>query len=123
MRRSTPCGRRSSRYAVLDSLQCSDRDVQLGLNALRRALTKQTQAGVPWHARHALDVIAILDMPAWAALLALLDECPVMLANVSASGPARPLSISMSAFAFISDNTQIASVHAFMSSLPDTLAQ
>jgi hypothetical protein len=84
-------------------------------------MTRHWQAGEPWRARDALDVIAILDMPAWAALLGLIDECPVMHAGIGASRGSRTLAVSASAFEFISENSQIASVREFMHSLPDTL--
>jgi hypothetical protein len=106
---------------VLTSLQCADRETQMGLNALRMAMTKHWRAGAPWRARDALDVIAILDMPAWAALLGLIDECPVIHAGLGASRNSRTLAVSASAFEFISENTQIATVHDFMQSLPEIL--
>src|SRR5262249_28595097 len=62
---------------VLARLRCDDRDVQTGLDALRIQLSRSCSERTPWRARDALDVIAILDMPAWAALLGLIDECPV----------------------------------------------
>jgi hypothetical protein len=107
---------------VLAAISCADRETQFGLHVLRRELTKHRQAGAPWRARSALDVLAILDMPAWAALCALFDELPVMLANVGNSGASRPRSVSTSSFEFISDNSQIASVRLFMESLPRLLS-
>lgn len=107
---------------TIADLQCSDREIQLGLYVLGRELTKQWQAGTPWRARNALEVIAMLDMPAWAALCGLIDEFPVMLANVSASGASRPRSISPSAFEFISGNAQVASVRRFLQSLPELIS-
>ena len=84
-------------------------------------MTKQWQAGAPWRARDALDVMAILDMPAWATLLGLIDECPVLHASISASGGSRTRAVSATAFEFISENSQIASVREFMQRLPETL--
>jgi hypothetical protein len=107
---------------TLTELRCGDRETQLELHVLQRELTRHWRAGAPWRARSALEVIAILDMPAWAALLALFDELPVMLANVGVSGGSRPQSVSASAFEFISDNSQIESVCEFMQSLPDVLS-
>ena len=63
---------------ALSNLECSDADIQEGLNALSIELTRERDAGTPWQARHALDVIGMLDMPAWASVMGLLDECPVM---------------------------------------------
>ena len=84
-------------------------------------MAKHWQVGAPWHARDALDVIAILDMPAWAALLGLIDECPVIHAGMGASQDSRTRAVSAIAFEFISENSQIASVRKFLQSLPETL--
>ena len=102
-------------------LRHDDREIQSGLVALRIAMTRHWKAGTPWHAREALDVIAILDMPAWAALLGLIDECPVIHGGVAATRGSGTRTVSASAFEFISENSQIASVRTFMQSLPDTL--
>jgi hypothetical protein len=106
---------------ILTDLQCHDRETQTGLDALRLEIEKQWQTATPWRARDALEVIAILDMPAWATLLALIDECPVMHAAIAASRGTRTLAVDASAFEFISENSQIASVREFMQSLPDIL--
>ena len=66
-------------------------------------------------------MIAILDMAAWAVLLALIDECPVLHAGVGASKDSWTTSVSASDFEFISENSQIASVREFMQSLPERL--
>ena len=106
---------------VLEELRGSDDDSEDGLRSLRSELTKHSRAGVPWRARDALDVIMILDTPAWATLLGLIDECPVMHAALDTAPNSGTRSVSPSAFAFISENSQIATVHAFMESLADTL--
>jgi hypothetical protein len=106
---------------VLDEVRCSDHDLQLGLYVLRRELHKQLQAGSPWRARRRLDVLATLDLPAWAALQALLDECPVMLANVSVSHDRRRHTLNPSEFQFIADVRHIAAVHEFLLSLTELL--
>jgi hypothetical protein len=106
---------------VLAGLRCDDRDLQTGLNGLRRNLRACCRAGMPWRARDALDVIAILDTPAWAALLALIDECPVLHAVLNSSRGPRVRSVSATAFEFISENSQIASIREFVESLPETL--
>ena len=105
---------------LLADLRCSDRDVATGLYTLRRELAKQWRAGTPWHARKAFDVLAILDLPAWAALLGLIDECPVMLANV-ARHPSAVHSITVSEFEFISGNAHLASIRSFVRDLPNQL--
>ena len=106
---------------VLTRVRCDDREIQTGLDALRVRMAKCLRAGAPWRARGALDVIASLDMPAWAVLLALIDECPMLHACVGALRNSRTLSVSASDFEFISENSQIASVREYMRSLPETL--
>jgi hypothetical protein len=122
-----------SLIGILAGLRSDDHELQAGLDALRLEMTRHWQAGEPWRARDALDVIMILDMPAWATLVGLIDECPVIHAGLGASRGARgtrgtrgtretPLrAVSASAYEFISENSQIASVREFMRSLPDTL--
>ena len=82
---------------------------------------RQRDAGTPWRARDALDVIAMLDMPAWASLLGLLDECPVLPAALTATLEGRTGAVSATAFEFISTTGQIGEVRAFMARLPDLL--
>jgi hypothetical protein len=106
---------------VLTRLRYDDREIQAGLDALRTEMTRHWQAGAPWRARDLLDVILILDMPAWATLLGLIDECPVMHAGIGASRGSPTRAVSASAFEFISENSQIATVREFMQSLPETL--
>ena len=106
---------------VLKELRCEDRETQAGLTALRIQMTKHRKSGTPWHARDAMDVLTALDMPAWAALLGLIDECPVLAASIGALRDARTRAVSASAFEFISENSQIASVHEFLDALPEIL--
>jgi Family of unknown function (DUF6178) len=106
---------------ILAELRCEDRETRAGLDALRIELARHLQAGEPWRARGALDVVAILDMPAWAALLGLIDECPVIHAGLRASRDPRARAVSADSFEFISENRQIASVREFMRLLPATL--
>jgi hypothetical protein len=109
--------------AVLDRMRCDDREIQAELDALRIKMAKHWQAGAPWRARDALDVIATLDLLAWAVLLALIDECPALHAGIGASQDSRTLSVSATDFEFISENNQIASVREFMRSLLETLSR
>jgi hypothetical protein len=106
---------------ALNSLQCGDRDIQEDLDKLRVELTRHSEWGEPWRARQAFEVLAILDMPAWAALLGLIAEFPVMHAGLAPSA-ARARSIDANAFEFISENSQIATVRVFLASLPDALS-
>lgn len=108
-------------HNLLTDLRCSDHETQSGLTALRIALARHSNAQTPWYARDALDVIAILDMPAWAALLGLIAECPVLHAAINASPGSGIRTVRASDFTFISENNQIASVRLFMQSLPQIL--
>ena len=106
---------------VLTRLRYDDREIQAGLDALRIEMARQWQVGAPWRARDSLDVMMILDMPAWATLLGLIDECPVIHAGIGASRGSPTRAVSASAFEFISENSQIASVREFMQSLPEAM--
>jgi hypothetical protein len=106
---------------VLTRLRYDDREIQAGLDALRIELARHWQVGAPWRARDSMDVMMILDMPAWATLLGLIDECPVIHAGIGASRGSPTRAVSASAFEFISENSQVASVREFMQSLPETM--
>lgn len=108
--------------ATLDDLHHVDRTVRSGLVALRRKLAEQLDAGTPWLARDAADVLSMLDMTAWASVLGLLDECPVLPAALTAILERRTGAVSATAFDFISTPAQIEVVRTFMRKLPDTLA-
>ena len=108
--------------AVIDAIQCSDRDIQLRLRGLRRALVQGVRDGTPWHARNALDVIVMLDAPSWAALVGLTDECPVLHGAIGASRD-RTRSINPSDYEFISHLSQIRIVTEYMDSLATRLTQ
>jgi hypothetical protein len=107
--------------AALTDLRCADAEIQDELHTLRIELMRQHAAGTPWRARDALDVIAMLDMPAWASLLGLMDECPVMPAVLAATLEGQTGAVSATAFEFISTTSQIGRVQEFMALLPDTL--
>lgn len=106
---------------ALGSIQSGDPDLQIELYVLRRELEKQRRMGTPWRAG-VLDVLAPLDLPTWAALVALLDECPVMLANVH-SPAGRPLTVDPSKFEFISRVEHMAAVQQFLACLTDLLTR
>ena len=106
---------------TLKELRCVDAEIQSGLHALRRELVRQRDAGTPWRARNALDVLAMLDLPAWACVLGLLDECPVLPAALTAILEGHTGAVSATAFEFISTTGQIREVRAFMGKLLDIL--
>jgi hypothetical protein len=107
--------------AVITGIKCSDRDIHMRLQGLRRELVQSVRDATPWRAREALDVIVMLDAPCWAALVALTDECPVMHAAIRASRD-RARSVNPSDYEFISQRSQIAVVREFMESLAARLA-
>lgn len=110
--------------ATLADLHCGDRDIQVGLSQLRFELAKQVREGVPWRAAKALDVIVQLDAPSWAALVRLIDEFPVMHGAIAAAVGAEQSkirTIDPTAFEFVSDNRQIASIRTFLGRLPSML--
>ena len=107
---------------VLADLRCSDRVIQRNLDSLRFDLSRHWRDGMPWRAHDSLDVLASLDILAWTVLLGLISECPVEHAAIKALPGSGVRSVSASAFTFISGNRQIATVHAFVQSLADTLS-
>jgi hypothetical protein len=106
---------------VLADLRCPDRAIQADLHTLRHELVKQLRAGTPWLARPRMEVLASLDMPAWVALLGLIDECPVLHAAIAAARDRTTHAVSATAFEFISENAMIFDVRAFVQSLPAAL--
>ena len=104
---------------TLSQVRTRDRHVQLALHGLKAALMRHTEAGTPWRARGALEVIAALDVPAWAVLGGLLGECPVIHDAIEASRGAKVLAVSPTDFTFISGNDQIETIAPFLSSLAD----
>ena len=107
---------------VLKEFQYHDREIQGGLNRLRIDLRKSLRAGTPWLSRNAMEVLSSLDMPAWFALLALIDEFPVLHAAIRASQARGTRAIGAGDFEFITGNGQIAAIHGFLASLTETLS-
>lgn len=110
-----------SLIATLRDLRGHDSDTRRGLIALERKLIKHRSGGTPWHAREALDVLAILDMAAWTTLLGLLGECPVMPAALVAIVTRDITPIDAEKFEFISTADHLRMVRAFMRQLPRVL--
>jgi hypothetical protein len=109
--------------STLADLQCVDADTRRGLRALRRKLVEQREAGTPWLARDAADVLAMLDMTVWTSVLGLLDECPILPAALRAVLERRTTSVSPTAFEFISTTAQIGDIRLFMRALPGVLSR
>jgi hypothetical protein len=109
--------------STLTDVDCVDRDIRRGLVALRRTLVTQRDAGTPWRARDAAEVLAMLDMTAWISVLGLLDECPVLPAALLAVVERRTTTVSPMEFDFISTAAQISDVRVFMRKLPGLLSR
>jgi hypothetical protein len=107
--------------SMLADIHRVDTDTRNELHLLQRKLVEQREAGTPWLARDAADVLAMLDMTAWIGVLGLLDECPIVPAALSAVLEGRTTSVSPIAFEFISTSAQIGNVRVFMSMLPGLL--
>ena len=107
---------------TLTDLRCVDTEIQDGLDVLRRELVKERDAGTPWRARDALEVLAMLDMPSWISLLGVLDECPMLPDALTAILEGHTGAVSATAFEFISTTGQIGQVRAFMARLLETLS-
>jgi uncharacterized protein DUF6178 len=107
--------------ATLMDVHSVDSAIQRDLYLLRRELVRHRDAGSPWLVRDALDVIALLDMPAWACLTGLLSECPVLPTALPAVLGGRAKSISATAFECFASLEQIRLVHDFTSRLREWL--
>ena len=106
---------------VLKNVRSIDSRTHESLVVLRRELVKQREAGTPWRARDALDVLAILDIPVWHALLGALDECPVLPEILTAILEGRTGAVSATAFEFIATADQIADIRTFAERLAPLL--
>jgi hypothetical protein len=70
-----------------------------------------------------MDVLASLDLPAWAVLLGVLDECPVFHPLLAVAPGTKVHSVSPTAFEFISENSQLQAIDAFLASLPASIRE
>jgi hypothetical protein len=107
--------------AAIDELRSIQTAAQEDLDALHVELSRQWRAGTPWRAADGLEVIQMLDLPAWAALSSLIAELPVLHAGVGASMTRGVRSVDPSAFSFISQRDDLAAVHGFAAVLLRTL--
>ena len=108
--------------AALRGLQTGESETLAGLQELQRSLETQVAAGTPWLAGDALEVLAVLDTPAWSGLLGLLSECPIITDAVIAIVERRTGRVDPSAFAFIATDADIDTVRSFMGRVPELLA-
>ncbi len=108
--------------STLADLPSADPDNRRGLQAFRRKLEEQREAGTPWLARDAADILAACDMTTWISVLGLLDECPIVPAALTAVLERRTTPVSPTAFEFISTTVQIGDIRLFMRTLPVLLS-
>ncbi len=109
--------------STLADLHCVDADIRRDLRALQLELEKQREAGTPWLARDAADVLAMLDTTAWISVLGLLDECPILPAALTAVLERRTTLVSPTAVEFVSTTDQIGDIRLFMRTLPGLLSR
>ena len=107
---------------ILADVRVADADDQSALNMLRIRLKREIENGTPWRAAGALDALMGIDMPAWAALAAVIAECPVIHGGLIASIDRRVRSVDPNAFDFISGPDQLRLIRSFMSALPAILS-
>jgi hypothetical protein len=105
---------------TIDALRCTDAHALLALHALARQV--RTHRETPWLTSDALDVIAILDMPAWTSLIGLFGECPVVPAALVATVEGRVGAIDAGAFDFIATKEQLEVIRTFLTRLPELLS-
>jgi hypothetical protein len=108
--------------AALRGVRTGESETLAGLHELQRSLETHLAAGTPWLAGDALEVLAVLDMPAWSGLLGLLSECPIIPDTVTAIVERRTGRVDPSVFAFVATNADIDVVRAFMARVPQLLA-
>ncbi len=115
------CLRAAQQLAVsLRRLPAAVRSAHDDVLVLRRSLERSIKAGAPWEARGHLDVLAILDTPAWATLLLLINEYPVVPNGcLRPEAHARRLTTDTE---FISSDAQIAWVGQFLAGLGEAFA-
>jgi hypothetical protein len=107
---------------ILERIRVGDAETQSALNLLRIRLLRALDDGEPWRAAGALDVLMAIDLPAWAALVALIAECPLIHAGLIASIDRTVRTVDPNAFEFIARPDQVALVRTFLNALPDVLS-
>jgi hypothetical protein len=106
---------------ALQGLSRYDGDLRSDIVELRRKLEECHDAGTPWRVRDHLDVVAILDTQAWATLLGLVDQCPVVPKDAGRETPGRRhLRVSIDV-EFVSGKRQVDWARHFLESLPQQL--
>ncbi len=107
--------------SILEDFHTVDSVVQRDLYQLRRKLERNRDARTPWLTQDTLEVLAIIDTPAWASLCGLLSECPVLPATMNAILDKHAGSVSATAFESFATRQQIRRVHEFVARLREIL--
>ena len=107
-------------HTALGTFTCRDRMLQLRIAHLRTQLGRAIGDAAPWRVRDALDALLPVDAAAWAGLVALLDECPVLHAAVGDPHAAR--AIEVDDVRFFSSGADVSLARAFVRNLPARLA-
>ena len=108
--------------AALRGVRTGESETLAALQELQRSLETHLAAGTPWLALDDLEILAVLDTPAWSGLLGLLSECPIIPEVVTAIVERRTGRVDPIAFAFIATDADIDAVREFMGRVPELLA-
>jgi len=100
----------------------ADGPLKAEVRELRRNLTRCLKDGEPWKAADELDVVASMDLPAWATLIGLIAEFPVMHPVLTIEPGRRILSVDPLAFSYFSEPEHLLLAHRFLDSLAERLA-
>jgi hypothetical protein len=106
---------------ALASVSSHDRDVRMQIERLKRRMNAELRRGTPWNARVSLEVLTLIDVVTWAAMVALTGELPVLHAAVPAVLRRDTGGIDPAAFQFIATPRDIARAREFVDLLPDRL--
>jgi uncharacterized protein DUF6178 len=108
--------------AALRGVRTGDSETLAALQELQRSLETHLAAGTPWLALDDLEILAVVDTPAWSGLRGLLSECPIIPEVVTAIVERRTGRVDPIAFAFIATDADIDTVREFMGRVPELLA-
>lgn len=106
---------------VLASFSASDHPLKDDVLELRWRLSRCLKDGEPWRAADELDVLAAMDLPAWATLIGLIAEFPVMHPVLTIEPGRRVLSVDPLAFTYFSEPQHLLLARRFLDSLTQRL--
>ncbi len=106
---------------ALSTVACPDAVTERQARETAQRLRRDAAAGEPWRSGDEIEVVAILDSPAWAVLVNLLDQCPTLPRGFASEPRGKPRLRVSTDFEFISERRQIESVREFVAALPTVL--